>query len=100
MGSTGLTLGKFAPFHKGHELLVRTALETDHVIIVIYNSPEITQIPLNIRANWIRTIFPEVEVIEAWDGPSESGNSPKVKKIQENYIQRILMVENHPFLFE
>ena len=91
MGSTGLTLGKFAPFHKGHELLVRTALgETDHVIIVIYNSPEITQIPLNIRANWIRTIFPEVEVIEAWDGPSESCNSPKVKKIQENYIQRIL----------
>ena len=27
MKKRGLTLGKFAPFHKGHEYLIETALE-------------------------------------------------------------------------
>jgi cytidyltransferase-like protein len=37
---TGLTLGKYSPFHKGHQYLIDTALsEVDHLIIVIYNSP-------------------------------------------------------------
>lgn len=89
--TVGLTLGKFAPLHRGHQYVIETALaEMDRVIVVIYDSPETTNIPLTIRANWIRTLYPSVEVIEAWDGPSEIGDTPEVKRLQEDYILRIL----------
>ena len=89
--STGLTLGKYAPLHRGHQLVIETALaETDQVLILIYNCPEITDIPLNVRAAWIRDIYPKVEVIEAWDGPKEVGNTPEIKRMHEDYILKTL----------
>ncbi|MCG8568952.1 MAG: AAA family ATPase [Spirochaetes bacterium] len=88
---TGLTLGKYSPFHTGHQSLIELALnEMDHLIVVIYNSPETTHIPLKIRANWIRQIYPQVEVIEAWDGPTEIGNTETIKKKQEHYLLKLL----------
>ena len=85
--TVGLTLGKFAPFHKGHQFVIETALaRTDHVIVLIYDSPEITSIPLGIRAQWIRDLYPAIEVIEAWGGPSEVGNTAEIKQEQEKYI--------------
>lgn len=83
----GLTLGKFAPFHKGHQLLVETALEEcDELILVIYDAPELTNIPLIVRSNWIKTIYPQITVIEAWDGPTEVGNSPRIQRLHEEYL--------------
>src|SRR5437762_14321392 len=55
---TGLTLGKHAPLHHGHQFVISTALrEMDHVIVLIYPAAE-TRIPLSVRANWIRTLYP------------------------------------------
>lgn len=83
----GLTLGKYAPLHKGHQFVIETALsEMDEVIVVIYNAPETTCIPLNIRANWLRRLFPQIKVIEAWDGPTEVGDAPEIKRTHEDYI--------------
>lgn len=91
MKTTGLTLGKFAPLHKGHQYLIETAIrETDDVIVVIYDAPEVTDVPLNVRASWIRTLYPNVEVIEGVNGPSETGDTPEIKKIQEEYIAGLL----------
>jgi cytidyltransferase-related domain len=88
---TGLTLGKFAPFHRGHQHVVETALaEVDHLIVVIYDSPEVTRVPLSVRARWIRKLYPAVEVLEAWDGPSDSGDTPEIKRKQEHYILGLL----------
>jgi NadR type nicotinamide-nucleotide adenylyltransferase len=58
----------------------------DEVIVVIYNAPETTCIPLNIRANWLRRLFPQIKVIEAWDGPTEVGDAPEIKRTHEDYI--------------
>ena len=67
MSKVGLTLGKYAPFHKGHQYVIETALEeNDEVIVVIYNT-DVIPIPLYVRANWIRTLYPQVTVIEAWE---------------------------------
>ncbi len=89
--TVGLTVGKFAPLHKGHQFLIETALsEVDHLIILIYNCPDTTNIPLDVRAGWIRSLYPRVEVIEAWDGPAEMGDTPKIKRLQEKYILGIL----------
>ena len=83
----GLVLGKFAPLHKGHQLLIEQAIrEMDEVIVMIYNCPETTDIPLDVRASWIKRIYPQVEVIEAWDGPTETGYAPRIKKLNEDYV--------------
>jgi len=85
--SHGLTLGKYAPLHKGHQLVIETALaEMDEVTVIIYDAPETTPVPLNIRANWIKKLYPQVKVIEAWDGPTEVGDTPEIQRIQEKYI--------------
>lgn len=88
----GLTLGKFAPLHKGHQYVIETAIdEMDHVIVIIYNCPDIPSCPpLDIRAKWIRDLYPNVEVIQAWDGPMEVGDTPEIKKRHEDYILKVL----------
>ncbi len=91
MKTTGLTLGKFAPLHKGHQLLIETGLrEMDEFIVVIYDWPQSTDIPLPIRAGWIRRLYPSVEVIEAWEGPAETGYTPEAMRAQENYLLKLL----------
>lgn len=85
----GLTLGKYAPLHKGHEYVIQTALaEMDQVIVMVYHCPETISIPLHVRAQWIRDLFPNVEVVEATDSPTEVGDTPEIKKLNEDYILR------------
>lgn len=91
MDKIGLTLGKYAPFHKGHQFVIETALnEMDHLIVLIYDAPDQTDIPLNIRSNWIRELYPQVELIEAWDGPTEVGYTDDIKYSHEQYVLNIL----------
>lgn len=88
---TGLVLGKFAPLHRGHQLLIETALEeNDQVVVIVYDATDVTTIPLSVRSAWIKTLYPEVCVLEAWDGPSEVGDSTAIKRIHEQYILKIL----------
>lgn len=83
----GLTLGKFAPLHKGHQMLIETARrEMDEVTVIIYDAPDVTSIPLPVRAAWLRSLYPDVHVVEAWDGPLEIGNSPEIKRMHERYV--------------
>lgn len=83
----GLTLGKYAPFHKGHQLVIETALsEVDELIVVIYDAPEVTDVPLPTRAGWVRRLYPTVKVIEAWGGPAEVGDTPRIKRLQEAFV--------------
>lgn len=85
--STGLLLGKFAPLHQGHQLLIETALaENDRVLLLIYPASEVTQVPLPVRSGWIRALYPQVEVIEAWDGPCQVSDAPEIMRQHEAYI--------------
>ena len=91
---SGLTLGKFAPLHRGHQLLIEAALsEMDLVTVVVYDCPETTSIPLSVRAGWIRKLYPTVQVVEAWDGPTEMGDTPKIKRLQEDYLLHKLKIQ-------
>ncbi len=82
----GLTLGKFAPFHRGHQMLVETALaEVDELVVMVYDT-DVIDIPLQVRAGWIRELYPAVRIIEAWDGPDGYGDTPEIRSKQEAYI--------------
>lgn len=82
----GLTLGKFAPFHRGHQLLVETALaEVDELLVMVY-ATDVSNVPLQVRAGWIRNLYPQVRIIEAWDGPQGYGDTPEIRHEQETYI--------------
>lgn len=37
----------------------------DRVSVIIYDAHEPTGIPLNVRAGWIRTLYPAANVVEA-----------------------------------
>src|SRR5688500_14027389 len=90
----GITLGKFAPLHRGHQMLIEKALrEMNELLVVVYDSPEVTRVPLPMRAQWIRNLYPQVKVIEGWGGSNAMGDTPKIKKLQEDFIIETLGIE-------
>ena len=94
MTTTGLTLGKYAPLHRGHQYVFDTALaECDELVVLIYDTT-VTPIPLSVRARWIRTLYPQVTVIEAWDGPEGYSSERAFEIVQEQYILKMLAGRN------
>lgn len=83
----GLTLGKYAPLHLGHQLVIETALrETAQLYVLVYDCPGVTDISLGRRADWIRRLYPQVKVIEGVNAPPDVGYTPEIMKIQDDYI--------------
>jgi NadR type nicotinamide-nucleotide adenylyltransferase len=90
MKKIGFTLGKYAPFHRGHQYVFDTALaECDELLVLIYDTSVITT-PLHIRAGWIRALYPQVTVIEGWDGPEGYSTERAFEIMQEEYILQML----------
>ena len=58
----GVIFGKFRPPHKGHGYLIWTALEQVDALTVIVCDDASDSIPANLRAVWLREIFPTVDV--------------------------------------
>jgi NadR type nicotinamide-nucleotide adenylyltransferase len=83
----GLTLGKYAPLHRGHQYVVETGLaEMDEMTAIVYDAPDITEVPLSVRSDWLRSLYPSLRVVEAWDGPTEVGYSPELMAGHERYV--------------
>ena len=94
MKKIGFTIGKFAPLHKGHQFLIETAIaEMDEVYIVVYETNKIN-IPLEHRANWIKKMYPSVNIILAKNPPMQYGLDEKSIKIQNDYLKK--MIKNIP----
>ena len=68
----GLVVGKLAPLHRGHELLIRRALESsDDVVILSYSNPEFAGCGPAERARWLEALFPAARrlVLSGEEGP-------------------------------
>lgn len=88
MKKVGFTIGKFAPFHKGHEYLIQTALkESDELYVVIYDT-DVTDISVEKRAKWITDRFNDVKIIYAYDSPKQYGLDDESVKIQMEYLAK------------
>jgi len=86
----GFTIGKFAPLHKGHQYLIETALkEMDEFYVIIYET-NLINIPTEVRANWIKTLYPTVKVLVAVNPPNQYGLDNEIVKIQMKYLIKII----------
>jgi HTH-type transcriptional repressor of NAD biosynthesis genes len=55
----GLVVGKLAPLHRGHELVIGRALERcDEVVVLSYSKPELAGCEPAARARWLAALFP------------------------------------------
>src|SRR5215208_6130186 len=58
----GLAIGKFRPPHKGHGLLIRTALARVDRLTILVCADASDPIPAQLRADWLRELHPSAQV--------------------------------------
>ena len=94
----GFTIGKFAPFHKGHQYLIDTALsEMDEFYIVIYDTPQFN-ISMQTKLDILKKKFPNVKLIEAYNSPKQVGLDPESVEVQMKYLSNLIK-DIHPTHF-
>ena len=96
----GLVIGKFRPPHKGHSLLINTALEQcEHLTIILCENTVSDKIPAYIRNYWLTDLFPTatIKIVDVTECDSEEpeywakttrewlGFTPDVVFTSENY---------------
>ena len=86
----GFTIGKFAPFHAGHEYLINTAIqEMDEFYVIIYDTPQFN-ISIEKKTNWIKSKFPTVKILYAYNSPKQYGLDEESIQIQMKYLSEII----------
>ncbi|RTQ52419.1 cytidyltransferase-like domain-containing protein [Hymenobacter gummosus] len=54
----GLVVGKFAPLHRGHQLLIETAAaQVDELHVWVYSEPDLARVSAAVRAGWLRQLY-------------------------------------------
>ena len=83
--TTGLIVGKFYPFHKGHQFLVETGLaNVDHLTVMlceIEGGSKYGDISAETRADWIRTLYPQADVRIYFHDESMDDDTPAASEI-------------------
>ncbi len=86
----GFTIGKFAPFHKGHQYLIETALkDMDEFYVVVYDTPEFG-ISIETKIKWIKNTFPDVKILKAFNSPKQLGLDEISVNIQMEYLSNTI----------
>mgnify|MGYP001622943538 FL=1 len=85
----GFTIGKFAPFHKGHEELIKVALREMDKVYVLINDTSVTNMPLEERAKCIKELYPDVNIILGKNPPDRYGMDEESIKVQTDYLKSI-----------
>ena len=90
MKKIGFTIGRFAPFHKGHQYLIETALaECDEFYVVVYET-DVMEVDVKTRAKWIKDLYPEVHILYGLNPPSKYGFDKDSVEIQMKYLCDII----------
>lgn len=63
LGQVGVVIGKFYPPHRGHQYLIETALaQVERLTVIVCGKPE-HLLSGELRAAWLRELFPQVTVL-------------------------------------
>lgn len=74
----GLVLGKFWPLHAGHQQLIDAALAACDRVTVQLLARRAEDIPLAVRAAWIRELHPAAHLVAAYDETPVDFGDPDV----------------------
>lgn len=86
----GFTIGKFAPFHDGHKYLINKAVsEMDKFYVVVYDTPKFN-IDIETKIKWIKDEFQNVEILKAFNSPTQYGLDKESVEIQMKYLSNII----------
>lgn len=61
----------------------------DKFYVIIYET-QVTKVPIKTRANWIKQIYPKVNLIYATNPPSQYGLDEESVKIQTDYLKELV----------
>jgi NadR type nicotinamide-nucleotide adenylyltransferase len=86
----GLVLGKFYPLHAGHQALIRAASRSCDRVTVQLLASSVESIPLDVRAEWLRSEHPEVCVVAAMDDAEVDFRSPTAWDEHMRLIESLL----------
>jgi HTH-type transcriptional repressor of NAD biosynthesis genes len=88
----GLVVGKFAPLHRGHELVIRRALaECDEVVIISWANPELHGCEPERRERWLAELFPEARRLVIGEGfAPRPPHDSEPDDVQRRYAARVL----------
>jgi HTH-type transcriptional repressor of NAD biosynthesis genes len=92
----GLVVGKFAPLHKGPELVIGRALaDCDEVVVISYSKPELPGCSPENRALWLEARFPTArrlvlsgELLRAW-GPREMPHNDAPAEQHRRFVAEV-----------
>ncbi|MEL6180980.1 MAG: AAA family ATPase [Myxococcota bacterium] len=85
MYERGLVVGKFAPLHQGHQLLIETALAQCRTLYLwTYANPDFPTMPTDVRMGWLRTLYPQAHLLPEGAGSPPNGSPDTV---HQDYAQ-------------
>lgn len=97
---SGLVFGKFMPLHKGHLHLLNFARESCHRLTILVCSLKSEPIPGDIRYHWVKTMFPDANVVNHYDEiPQDPSEHPDFWNIWRESIKRHCPGEEFDALF-
>ncbi len=89
--------GKFLPFHKGHEAMIRFALKKCDFLSILVCCSDKETIPCTVRRTWIQELFAAEERIEVRslnylesELPNTSASSKEVSKLWASVFKELL----------
>ena len=85
----GFTIGKFAPLHKGHESLIEKGLKENDEFYILINDTDVSNISLETRASWIKSLYPSAHIILGKNPPKQYGMDEESIKIQTDYLKNV-----------
>ncbi|MFD2264139.1 AAA family ATPase [Lacibacterium aquatile] len=83
----GLIVGKFAPFHKGHQYLIDRALkDCGQLTVLVYANPDFGAMPQAVRAAWIKALYPDITVLQPLDPPVDTADDFTHRDYVRHYL--------------
>ena len=86
MPEHALVVGKFAPLHLGHQLVLDEASRVGRLTVIVWSNPDFEDMPNEVRTGWIRALYPSAHVIVGEGGPSN--DAPDV--VPREYVRDLL----------
>ena len=84
----GLVVGKFAPPHKGHQLLLQTAFsQCERVTVLVYSNPDFPTMPSETRASRIRELYPNATVLVPENPPQNDADDSTQREFVKTFLE-------------